>query len=134
MKITGLQSCLNALKFDDSRIETILETAGSKILADTKSGIGQVDSTVASSYNMFVTKNENGWTVNVGSDIDLSAYYEFGTGGFVVVPPETTDAYTMQWFKTGKGTLRPHASLMPAFRIAKPKLIQDLTNELNRQF
>lgn len=134
MKITGLQSCLNALKFDESRIETILETAGSKILADTKGGIGQVDSTVASSYNMFVTKTSEGWTVNVGSDIDLAAYYEWGTGGFVVVPPETTDAYTMQWYKNGKGTLRPHASLIPAFRIAKPKLIQELTNELNRQF
>lgn len=134
MKITGLQSCLNALKFDDSKIGQIIETAGSKILADTKAGIGQVDSTVASSYNMFVTKNESGWTVNVGSDIDLAAYYEWGTGNFVVVPPETTDAYTMQWFKTGRGTLRPHASLIPAFRIAKPKLIQELTNELNRQF
>lgn len=134
MKITGLQSCLDSLKFDESRIETILETAGSKILADTKSGIGQVDSTVASSYNMFVTKNENGWIVNVGSDIALSAFYEWGTGDFVVVPPETTDAYTMQWFRTGRGTLRPYPHLLPAFRQYRDKIVEMINEELKKQF
>lgn len=134
MKITGLNNCLKALQFDDKSIENILTEAGSKILADTKSGIVQVDSTVASSYNMFVTKNENGWTVNVGSDIDLAAYYEWGTGGFVVVPPETTDAYTMQWYVNGRGSLRPHAALIPAFRIERQRVIQALQDELKRQF
>lgn len=137
MKITGLQSCLNALRFDESRIETILETAGSKILADTKSGIGQVDSTVSSSYNMFVTKNENGWTVNVGSDLKFAAFLEFGTGDFVVDADSDiglTNSYMMEYFVNGKGTLRSHAQLMPAFKIERVRLVEAIKSELNRQF
>lgn len=134
MKITGLNNCLKALQFDDKSIENILTEAGSNILASTKSGVGQVDSEVANSYNMYVTRDNNGWVINVGSDLKLAAYYEWGTGGFVVVPPETTDAYTMQWYVNGRGSLRPHASLIPSFRIERQRVIQAIQEELKRQF
>lgn len=134
MQIKGLQNCLNALKFDDSIVEKALNEAGSNILASVKSGMSSVDSTVASSYNMTVSRDSNGWVLNVGSDIELSAFYEFGTGGYVVVPSETTDAYTMQWFKTGKGTLRPHSVLFPAVRIEVPKLVTALNEAIKKQY
>lgn len=134
MQIKGIQNCLNALKFDDSMIQGLVTEAGENILASVKSGMSSVDSVVASSYNMTVTRDENGWVLNVGSDIDLSAYYEFGTGEYVVVPPETTDAYTMQWFVNGKGTLRPHAVFFPAVRVEMPKLVNALNEALRKQY
>lgn len=134
MKITGLQSCLNALRFDESRIETILETAGSKILADTKSGVAEVDTEVANTYNKITEKEDGKISVNVGSDDRRSAWTEFGTGEFVVIPDPATPEYAMNWYINGKGKRRPHASLMPAFKIEKPNIIQDIKDELNRQF
>lgn len=134
MKIHGLNKCLDALKFDENRIGEIMERSGNNILTSTKSVVGQVDSVVSSSYNMSVSKTESGWAVNVGSDIDMAAFLEWGTGDFVVVPPETTDDYTMQWYKNGRGTLRPHAALIPAYRVEREKLVSALLAELKRQF
>ena len=134
MKIHGLNICLDALKFDENRIGEIMERSGNNILTSTKSVVGQVDSTVSSSYNMSVSKTRDGWVVNVGSDIDMAAFLEWGTGDFVVVPPETTDDYTMQWYKNGRGTLRPHAALIPSYRVEREKLVSALLAELKRQF
>lgn len=135
MKITGLNNCLKALQFDDSSIETILNEAGSNILASTESIVSQVDPYVAASYNMFVTNQGDRIIVNVGSDLDLSAYIEFGTGNFVISPnSEVSSDYMMQFFKNGKGTIRPHSGLVPSFRIERQRVIQALQDELKRQF
>lgn len=126
MKIIGLNNVLKRLQFDESDLEGIMNDVGNDVLSNTKSIIGAKDSTVSSSYDMYVTKDEQGWVINVGSNIELSAYYEWGTGDFVVVPPETTDAYTMSWFKTGKGTLRPYPALIPSARTGVVQLVDKL--------
>ncbi|AXF52567.1 MAG: hypothetical protein [Caudoviricetes sp.] len=135
MKITGLNTCLKALQFDDSGLYNILNEAGSNILASTESIVSQVDPYVAASYNMFVTKQGDKIIVNVGSDLDLSAYVEFGTGSYVIAPnSEVNSDYMMQFFKNGKGTIRPHSGLVPSFRIERQRVIQAIQDELKRQF
>lgn len=135
MRITGLNNCLKSLQFDDKSIETILTEAGVNILASTESIVSQVDPDVAASYNMFARREGDRIIINVGSDLDLSAYIEFGTGSYVIAPnSEVSSDYMMQFFKNGKGTIRPHSGLVPSFRIERTKVIQSLQDELKRQF
>ena len=68
--------------------------------------------------------------VNIGSDLDLAAFFEWGTGDFVVVPSEVTDAYTMQWFVNGKGRLHAVPHLLPAWRQHAPKVVQLIQESL----
>lgn len=56
MRIKGLNTVLNALKFDDSRIETVLTQAGDNILRNTQSSAIGVDGTIANSFNTFVRR------------------------------------------------------------------------------
>ena len=134
MKIHGLNECLKRLQFDDKEIGKALQSGGELILNQTKTNMDK-DATIANSYNMTVSRTESGgWIVNVGSDIALSAFYEWGTGDYVVVPPETTDAYTMQWFRTGRGTLRPYPHLLPAFRQYRDKIIESIKEAISSQF
>lgn len=132
MRIKGLNTVLNALKFDDSRIEAVLTQAGDNILRNTQSAARGVDGTIANSFNTFVRREGDTIVVNVGSDLSLAAYSEWGTGDYVIVPPETTDAYTMLWFVNGRGSLRPHPAIIPAFRIERPKVIEELNKALQR--
>lgn len=135
MKITGLNNCLKSLQFDDSGLYNILNEAGVNILASTESIVSQVDPYVASSYNMYAKREGDRIIVNVGSDLDLSAYIEFGTGSYVIAPnSEVSSDYMMQFFKNGKGTIRPHSGLVPSFRIERTRVIQELQDELKRQF
>lgn len=135
MKIHGLQQALSRLTFDDSVIRDVLDEVGNNILASTKSGLSDVSTTVANSYNMHVTRDANGWTVNVGSNLDLSAYIEFGSGGYVVSPdPLVSSAYMMEWYVNGRGTTRPHPALFPSFRAELPKLVDALNKELQKIF
>jgi len=132
MKIHGLKEVLNALTVDEKAIGDALQEGGEIILQQAKDNVSPKDSTVASSYNMTVTRNENGWLVDVGSNMELAAFFEWGTGEHVVVPPETTDAYTMQWFKTGRGTLHAYPHLLPAFRQNRDKVVELIKKSLTK--
>src|SRR5690606_6455672 len=49
----------------------------------------------------------------------IAAYLEFGTGAFVDVATEWKDM-AMMFYKNGKGYLRPHPYLYPAYNKGKP--------------
>lgn len=130
MKIKGIEQAISRLNFDENKIKQALEQGGELILSQAKAGIQAQSSVLANSYNMFVERTESGWVVNVGSDLDLAAFYEFGTGDFVVVPSEVTDAYTYQWFVNGRGTLHAVPHLYPPWRINAPKIIENIQRAL----
>lgn len=131
MKVHGLQEALKRLNFDENKIKQALEDGGKLILDQAKANIAPQEGEVANSYNMFVTRDDQGWVVNVGSDLDLAAFFEFGTGDYVVIPSETTDAYTMQWFVNGKGTLHPVPHLYPAYRQYRDRVVELIKNSLS---
>lgn len=78
------------------------------------------------SYELFA----NGYGTRVTQNfLPLGAYFEFGTGSFVRVDPEWKD---MAWsfYKNGKGTLRPHPYLYPAFVLNREKYLAILRKKL----
>jgi len=75
---------------------------------------------------------DNGFGTRVTQNfLDLGAYYEFGTGAFVKVDPEWKD---MAWtfYKNGKGILKPHPYLYPAFVLNREKYLAILTKKLEK--
>lgn len=130
MNITGLDSVLKALTFDESAILRLLDDTANDIAQQAITNVK--DDFVGSTIN--VEKLDGGWVVNIGSDMELAGFLEWGTGNYVITPPETTTAYQMQWFKNGKGTLRPAPFLIPAWRVGCNKFLVELNKELKRQF
>ena len=134
MKIHGLNECLKALQFDDKEIGKALQSGGELILNQTKTNMDK-DATVANSYNMTVGRTESGgWIVRIESTTLMAAYYEFGTGNFVRVSEPADDAYAMEFFRTGKGTLRPYPHLYPAYRQYRDKIIESIKEAISSQF
>lgn len=131
MRIKGLEQAIKRLTVDENKIKQALEQGGKLILEQTRSSIQSQSGVLASSYNMRVTRDDNGWVVNVGSDLYLAAFFEFGTGDFVVVPSEVTDSYTMQWFVNGKGKLHAVPHLYPAWRMVAPKIVESIKKSLS---
>lgn len=74
----------------------------------------------------------NGYGARVTQNfLPMGAYIEFGTGAFVRVDPEWKD---MAWtfYKNGKGTLRPHPYLYPAFVLNREKYLAILRKKLDQ--
>lgn len=74
------------------------------------------------------------WQVQV--NVKYAAYVEFGTGTFVQVPPEWKDL-AWQYYVNGKGYMRPHPYLYPAYvqGIIQYKIdLQDALNNLADRF
>lgn len=130
MKVSGLDSALRALDFDENTILKLLDDTANDIAQQAISNVN--DSLVGATIN--VQKIDGGYTVNIGSDFDMSAFIEFGTGNYVILEPEYTSEYARQWYVNGKGTLRPAPFLMPAYRVGVNRFLVELDKELKRQF
>src|SRR5690606_25026857 len=57
------------------------------------------------------------YTVNV-QDVPIAAYFEFGTGAFIDIPPEWAHI-AWEFYKNGRGTIKPKAFFYPAFTKGK---------------
>jgi len=107
------------------------EALGRDIEADAKinaSGIANAPVELKQRINSEVI--DNGFGTRVSQNLlPLGAYIEFGTGAFVSVAPEWKN---MAWtfYKNGKGTLRAHAYLYPAFVLNRDKYIALLRKKL----
>src|SRR5690606_41154940 len=69
-------------------------------------------------------RDDDGWTVSVFTDEKMGAYFEFGTGGFFVLPSEVDSAYTRRWYVNGRGTLHAAPWLFPAWRQNRDRVIE----------
>lgn len=131
MKIKGLDTVLKSLTIDENKIKNALEQGGKLILDQAKSNVHVLTGDLRNSLNMFVTRNEKGWTVNIGSDLFYAAYEEFGTGDRVVLPPEVSSDYGMQFYVSGKGYNYAHPYLFPAYRQHRAKVVELIKNSLS---
>ena len=68
------------------------------------------------------------WTIGV-QRVPIAAYLEFGTGAFVEIQPEWKDL-AMQFYVNGKGTIKPHPYLYPAYHEESEKYITNLRKAL----
>lgn len=132
MKLHGLNQVLNAITFDEGAILKVLEESADNILEDANNRVN--DAFIGSTLTTVTRSIDGGWIIDIGSNMELAGFVEWGTGSHVVVPPEVTSAYTMQWWKNGKGTLRAKPFLIPAWRIGAGRLASELNRELKRQF
>ena len=72
------------------------------------------------------------WNVGIstlGPINDLAAYQEFGTGKWIDIPAGM-EAYAMQWYKNGRGTILPQPFLFPAGERERVNLRERLKADL----
>lgn len=73
-------------------------------------------------------QTETYYTVGV-QNVPIAAYLEFGTGAFVEIQPEWK-SLAMQFYVNGKGTIKPHPYLYPAYHEESEKYITNLRKAL----
>lgn len=124
MKLKGIEQAINRLNFDENKIKQALEQGGELILAQAKSNVAIQGDDFQGLVQMEARRDENGLTVSVFTDEKMGAYFEFGTGGFFVLPSEVDSAYTRRWFVNGRGTLHAAPWLFPAWRVNRDRVIE----------
>ena len=122
MKITGLDKVLRNLEFNDTKLRGAIRECGEIVEQSAIANI--VEPILKPMVNKYDVIDRDFIGVNIGTDSEIGAYEEFGTGGFVVIPPETTPQYVMQWYVNGKGTLHPNPWLFPAWRNNKSRVFE----------
>lgn len=145
-EIKGLSKLLNKLGGLRSEAENILseeiETAADDVERMAKQN---ATSTIQTSYGgndqdfgqirnsiraVKVSKLQSNVEVGVPGPIgDLAVYVEVGTGKWIDIP-QGFEAYFMQWFKNGKGTILPQPYLFPALEAERKVFIERLKASL----
>lgn len=124
MKIKGIEQAIKRLSVDESKIKQALEQGGELILNQAKANVAIQGDDFQGLVQMEAKRDADGWTVSVFTDEKMGAYFEFGTGGFYVLPSEVDSAYTRRWYVNGKGTLHAAPWLFPAWRQNRDRVIE----------
>ena len=124
MKIKGLEQAISRLKIDENKIKQALEQGGELILNQAKANVAIQGDDFQGLVQMEAKRDVDGWTVSVFTDEKMGAYFEFGTGGFFVLPSEVDSAYTRRWYVNGRGTLHAAPWLFPAWRQNRDRVIE----------
>ena len=132
LKITGQKSVFKALaKFGtevEQKVESVTQTTAQEIALvaaqNAPANFGKLRQSVHARKegHLFHTVYVN--------DVPIGAYVEFGTGTFVEVPAEWRDM-AWEFYVNGKGYLRPHPYLYPAFTRGKAQYKKDLQQILD---
>lgn len=130
MKLKGIEQAISRLKIDENKIKQALEQGGELILAQAKSNVAIQGDDFQGLVQMEAKRDDSGWTVSVFTDERMGAYFEFGTGGFFVLPSEVDSAYTRRWFVNGRGTLHAAPWLFPAWRVNRDRVIRLINQSL----
>lgn len=146
IKLYGLEKIKNAIKgvgnIIDKKVNSELEKSAVRIVSNAKARLapfgnenGELVSDineVRASIGYAVSKEKYEVTVFAGgtSKENMHAYLEFGTGKFAQrylasIDPKYRDV-AMKFYVNGKGTLRPHPYLIPAYSQEKKRLISKL--------
>jgi len=124
MKIKGIEQAISRLKIDENKIKQALEQGGELILNQAKANVAIQGDDFQGLVQMEAKRDVDGWTVSVFTDEKMGAYFEFGTGGFFVLPSEVDSAYTRRWYVNGRGTLHAAPWLFPAWRQNRDRVIE----------
>ena len=130
MKIRGTSQVLNRLKRVSS--QTTLQTKSAvvrntdQIYAQALSNVPVLDGYLRGSGN---TSYKDGQLTGIvafgGNAAPYAPYVEFGTGSGVNVP-QGFEAYAMQFYVNGKGTMKAQPFLIPAFIKYKNVFLRDI--------
>jgi len=124
MKIKGIEQAIKRLSVDENKIRQALEQGGELILNQAKANVAIQGDDFQGLVQMEAKRDADGWTVSVFTDEKMGAYFEFGTGGFFVLPSEVDSAYTRRWYVNGRGTLHAAPWLFPAWRQNRDRVIE----------
>src|SRR5690606_3020478 len=131
MKIKGIEQAISRLKIDESKIKQALEQGGELILNQAKANVPIQGDEFQVLVQMDAKRDDDGCTVSVFTDEKMGAYFEFGTGGFFVLPSEVDSAYTRRWYVNGRGTLHAAPWLFPAWRQNRDRVIELIKKSLS---
>ena len=130
MKIKGTSQVLNRLKRVSS--QATLETKSAvvrntdQIYAEAVANVPVLDGYLRGSGN---TSYQDGQLTGIvafgGNAAPYAPYVEFGTGSGVNVP-QGFEAYAMQFYVNGKGTMKAQPFLIPAFIKYKNVFLRDI--------
>lgn len=130
MKIKGIEQAISRLNFDENKIKQALEQGGKLILDQAKANVAIQGDDFQGLVQMEAKRDDSGWTVSVFTDEKMGAYFEFGTGGFFVLPSEVDSAYARRWYVNGRGTLHAAPWLFPAWRVNAHNVVRLINHAL----
>jgi HK97 gp10 family phage protein len=130
MKIRGTSQVLNRLKRVSKEAELGVKSSvvrnTDQIYAEAVANVPVLDGYLRGSGNTNYSSNQLTGTVAFGGNAaPYAPYVEFGTGSGVNVP-QGFEAYAMQFYVNGKGTMRAQPFLIPAFIKYKKVFLRDI--------
>jgi HK97 gp10 family phage protein len=130
MKIRGTSQVLNRLKSISKEAELGVKSSvvrnTDQIYAEALANVPVLDGYLRGSGNTSYSDNQLTGTVAFGGNAaPYAPYVEFGTGSGVNVP-QGFEAYAMQFYVNGKGTMRAQPFLIPAFIKYKKVFLRDI--------
>lgn len=132
--VKGMAELISKLKAFGSETDNFLKqeiaAAGFQIAADAKENISAISSAPPEVKQMISnTVSDGGYTSRVTQNaLPMGAYIEFGTGVYITVAPEWRDM-AWQFYVNGKGRLKAHPYMYPAFIKGR----DDFMNTLNKK-
>lgn len=118
MKIRGTSQVLNRLKRVSSQatlqVKSSIQRNTDQIFAEALSAVPVRDNHLRSSGNANTQNPYLGIVAFGGTPAPYAPYVEFGTGSGVVIP-QGFNAFAMQFYVNGKGTMKAQPYLIPAF-------------------
>jgi HK97 gp10 family phage protein len=130
MKIKGTSQVLNRLKSISKEAELGVKSSvvrnTDQIYAEALANVPVLDGYLRGSGNTSYLNNQLTGTVAFGGNAaPYAPYVEFGTGSGVNVP-QGFEAYAMQFYVNGKGTMKAQPFLIPAYLKYKKVFLNDI--------
>lgn len=136
-RVNGISQLVDRLKFFGSETDTFLKSEisaiGNQIAEDAKTNVSFVSSAPPEIKQKISNQITNdGYTTKITQNaLPMGAYIEFGTGVYVTVAPEWKDM-AWQFYVNGKGRLRAHPYLYPAFIKGSNDFMRTLTRKIEQ--
>jgi len=116
----------------DNFLKAEIAATGFEIEADAKSRASSIQSAPPEVKQMISNQIlNNGYTARISQNaLPMGAYIEFGTGVYVTVAPEWKDM-AWQFYVNGKGRLRAHPYMYPAFIKGRDDFMRTLQRKID---
>jgi hypothetical protein len=137
VNISGFDELVRKLSTYGSNVDQFVKNeiaaTGFQIVADAKSNVSSIPNAPAEIKQMISNSvTNNGYTAKINQNaLPMGAYIEFGTGVYVTVAPEWKDL-AWQFYVNGKGRLRAHPYMYPAFIKGRDEFIKVLEAKLRQ--
>ncbi len=129
MKIRGIKTVTARFqrlsKQADLQVKSSIQRNTDQIFAEALSAVPVRDNHLKSSGNANTQNPYLGIVAFGGTPAPYAPYVEFGTGSGVVIP-QGFNAFAMQYYVNGKGTMKAQPYLIPAFIKYRKIFLKDM--------